>query len=114
MHCLGALFKVTNSGIWHFTGKIEDNTYFTDGQYFHRLNELAFSEKPDVTTTPDTALQKEGLLASAYRIVTAPMRMPKNVTTRHKKRKSSPSKMVLMHSIVAVIVGILVSGSYWI
>ena len=30
MHCLGALFKVTDSGIRHFVGKIEDNTYFTD------------------------------------------------------------------------------------
>ena len=50
MHCLGALFKGTNSGIRHFIGKIEDNTYFADQQYFHQLNELAFSEKPDVTT----------------------------------------------------------------
>ena len=30
VHCLGALFKVTDSGIRHFVGKIEDNTYFTD------------------------------------------------------------------------------------
>ena len=49
-----------------------------------------------MTTTPDAAPQKEGLLASAYRIMTAPflMRTPKNVTTRNKKRKSSPNKMV--------------------
>ena len=30
VHCLGALFKVTDSGIRHFVEKIEDNTYFTD------------------------------------------------------------------------------------
>ena len=28
VHCSGALFKVTNSGIRHFIGKIEDNTSF--------------------------------------------------------------------------------------
>ena len=101
VHCLGALFKVTNSGIRHLVGKIEDNTYFADPQYFHQLNELAFSEKSDVTTTPDAAPQKEGLLAFVYRIVTAPfsMRTPKNVRTRHKKRKSSPSKLVHINEI---------------
>ena len=54
-----------------------------------------------MTTTPDAAPQKEGLLASTYRIVTAPfsMRTPKNVTTRHKKRKSSPSKIVCINEI---------------
>ena len=54
-----------------------------------------------MTTTPDAAPQKEGLLASAYRIVTTPfsMRTPKNVTTSHKKRKSSPSKMVCINEI---------------
>ena len=35
VHCLGALFKITDSGISHFVGKIEDNTYFADQQYFH-------------------------------------------------------------------------------
>ena len=30
VHCLGALFKVTNSGIKHFVGKIEDKTYFME------------------------------------------------------------------------------------
>ena len=55
IHCLGALFKVTNSGLSHVVGKIYD-TYFTDPKYFRRLNELAFSEQPDVTTTPDAAL----------------------------------------------------------
>ena len=63
---------------------------------FHRLNELSFSEQPDVTTAHDAALQKEGLLASTNRILTAPfsMRTLKNVATRNKKRKSSPNKMV--------------------
>ena len=101
VHCLGALFKVANSEIRHFIGKIEDNTYFVDQKYFPRLNELAFTEQPAVTTTPDAAPQKEGLLASAYRLVTAPfsMRTLKNVTTRHKKGKSSPSKMVCINEI---------------
>ena len=35
MLCLGALFKVTNSGIRHFIRKTEDNTYFANQQYFH-------------------------------------------------------------------------------
>ena len=54
-----------------------------------------------MTTTLNAAPQKEGLLASAYRIVTAPfsMRTPKNVTTRHKKRRSSLSKMVRINKI---------------
>ena len=70
-------------------------------QYFCRLNELAFSEQPDVTTTPYAAPQKEGLLASAYILMTVPfsMRTLKNVTTRNKKRKSSPNKMVCINEI---------------
>ena len=72
VHCLRALFKVTNSGLSHFVVKINDDTYFADPKYFHRLNELAFSEQPNVTTTPDAAPHKEGLLVSAYRIMTAP------------------------------------------
>ena len=36
------------------------------------MNELAFSEQTDVTSTPDAAPQREGLLASAYRLMTAP------------------------------------------
>ena len=44
VHCLGTLFKVTNSGLSHVVGKIDDDTYFADPKYFHRLNELAFSE----------------------------------------------------------------------
>ena len=63
IHCLGALFKVTSSGLNH-VGKIDDDTYFADPKHFHRLNELAFSEQPDVTITPDAAPQKEGLLDS--------------------------------------------------
>ena len=49
-----------------------------------------------MTSTPDAVPQKEGLLASAYRLVTASfsMRTQKKVTTRNRKRKSSPSKMV--------------------
>ena len=45
-------------------GKTDDNTYFADPKYFRQLNEFAFSEEPDVTSTPDAAPQKEGLLAS--------------------------------------------------
>ena len=101
IHCLGALFKVTSSGLNHVVGKIDDDTHFANPKYFCRLNEPAFSEQPDVTTTPDAAPQKEGLLASAYRIMTAPflMRTPRNVTTRNKKRKSSPNKMVHINEI---------------
>ena len=60
------------------------------------MNELAFSEQTDVTSTPDAALQREGLLASAYRLMTAPftVRTLKNVTTRIRKEKSSPSQLV--------------------
>ena len=101
VHCLGALFKVTNSGLSHVVGKIYDDTYFADPKYFHRLNELVFSEQTDVTTTPDAVPQKEGFLASAYRIMTAPfsMRTPKNITTRNQKRKSSQNKMVHIDKI---------------
>ena len=35
IHCLGALFKVTNSGLSHVVGKIDDNTYFANPKYFH-------------------------------------------------------------------------------
>ena len=34
MYCLGALLKVTDSGNRHFIGKVEDDTYFADQQYF--------------------------------------------------------------------------------
>ena len=104
IHCLGALFKVTNSGLSHVVGNIGDDTYFTDPKYFHQLNELAFSEQPDVTSTPDAAPHKEGLLASAYRLMTAPflMKTPQNVTTRNRKRTSSPSKVVHINEIAGL------------
>ena len=44
IHCLGSLFKFTDSGLSHVVGKIDDNTYFTDPQFFRKINELAFSE----------------------------------------------------------------------
>ena len=34
IHCLGALFKVTNSGLSHVIQKIVDNTYFANPKYF--------------------------------------------------------------------------------
>ena len=30
IHCLGSLFKITDSGLSHVVGKIDDNTYFVD------------------------------------------------------------------------------------
>ena len=55
-------------------------------------------------STPDAVPQKEGLLASAYRLMTAPfpMRTPKNVTTRTRKIKSSPAKLVSIHETTGV------------
>ena len=72
-------YAVSIKRVNHVVGKIDDDTYFANPKYFCRLNELAFSEQPDVTTTPYAAPPKEGLLVSAYRIMTAPffMRMPK-------------------------------------
>ena len=35
VHCLGALFKVTNSGLSHVVGKIDDDTYFANPKHFH-------------------------------------------------------------------------------
>ena len=95
IHCSGSLFKPTNSGLSHVVGKIDDNTYFADPRYFRKLNEFAFSEQTDVTSTPDAAPPREGL-ASAYRLMTAPftVRTLKNVTTRTRKRKSSSTKLV--------------------
>ena len=34
VHCLGALFKVTNSRIKHFVGKIDDSTSYADSIHF--------------------------------------------------------------------------------
>ena len=52
-------------------------------------------------STPDAAPKKEGLLASAYRLMTAPflVRMPSNVTTRNRRRKSSPNKLVCVDNL---------------
>ena len=96
IHCLGSLFKQTSSGLSHVVGKIDDNTYFADPKYFCKLNELAFPEQTEVTSTPETAPQRKGLLTSAYRLMTAPfsLRTPKNVTTRTRTRKSNLAKLV--------------------
>ena len=87
IHCLGSLFQVTDTGLRHIVGKkIGSDTYFADSDLYIQLNELAFVEQLDVTSTPDAAPRKEGLLASAYRFMTAPflVRTPSNVTTRNR------------------------------
>ena len=97
IHCLGSLFQVTNVGLRHIVGKkIDNDTYFMNSELCRQLNELAFVEQSDVRNTPDAAPKKEGLLASAYRFMTAPflVRTPSNVTTRNRQRKSSPNKLV--------------------
>ena len=97
IHCLGSLFQVTDTGLRHIVGKkIDNDTYFADSDLQIQLNELAFVEQSDVTSTPDAATRKEGLLASAYRFMTAPflVRTASNVTTRNKRKKSSPNKLV--------------------
>ena len=67
IHCLGSLFQVSNAGLRHVIGKkIDSHTYFADSDLYIQLNELAFVEQSDVTSTPDAAPKKEGLLASAY------------------------------------------------
>ena len=102
IHCLGALFQVTNSGLRHIVGKkIDNDTYFADSDLYRQLNELAFVEQLDVRNTPDAAPQKEGLLVSAYRFMTAPfwVRTPNNVTTHNRRRKSSPNKLVCIDSL---------------
>ena len=70
IHCLGSLFKLTNSGLSHVVGKIDDSTYFAGPKLFYKFNELAFSEQTDVISTPETVPQREGLLASACRLMT--------------------------------------------
>ena len=81
IHCLGSLFQVTDTGLRH----IDDETYFADSDLYIQLNKLAFVEQSDVAITPDAAPRKEGLLASAYRFMTAPfvVRTPSNVTTHN-------------------------------
>ena len=82
IHCLGLLFQVTDTGLRHIVGKkIDNDTYFTNSDLYIQLNELAFVEQLDVTSTPDAAPRKEGLLTSACRFMTAPflVRTPSNV-----------------------------------
>ena len=52
IHCLGSLFKLTESGLSH------DNTYFADPQFFQKLNELAFVDQVEVAT-PEAAPQRK-------------------------------------------------------
>ena len=102
LHCLGLLFQVTDTGLRHIIGrKIDNDTYFADSDLYIQLNELAFVEQLDVTSTPDAAPRKEGLLASMYRFMTAPflVRMPSNVMTRNKRKKSSPNKLVHINNL---------------
>ena len=97
IHCLGSLFQVSDQGLRHIVGKkIDSETYFADSDLYIQLNELAFAEQKDVTSTPDAAPRKEGLLASAYRFMTAPflVRTPSNVMTRNKRKMSNPNKLV--------------------
>ena len=97
IHCLGSLFQVTDTGLRYIVGKkIDDDTYFADSDLYIQLNELVFLEQLDVAITPDAAPRKEGLLASAYRFMTAPfvVKTPSNVTTRNKRKKFSPNKLV--------------------
>ena len=103
IHCLGLLFQVTNAGLRHVIGKkIDNDTYFANSELYRQLNELAFVEQSDVRSTPDAAPKKGGLLAYAYRFMTAPslVRTPSNVTTRNRRRKSSPNKLVCIDNLV--------------
>ena len=102
IHCLGSLFPVTNTGLRHIIGKKRDNdTYFVNPDLYIQLNKLAFVEQLDVTSTPDAATMKEGLLASAYRFMTAPflVRTPSNVMNCNRQRKSSPNKLVRINNL---------------
>ena len=107
IHCLGSLFQVSDQGLNHVVGKkIDSETYFADSGLYFQLNELAFVEEKDVTSTPDAAPSKEGLLASAYRFMTAPfqVRTPKNVTTRNKRKLYNPNKLVGSDSLTTTTV----------
>ena len=84
IHCLGSLFQVSNAGLRQVIGKkIDNDTYFMNSELYRQLNELAFVEQSDVRSTPDAAPKKEGLLTSAYRLMTAQflVRTPSNVMT---------------------------------
>ena len=92
IHCLGSLFQDTNTGLKHIVGKkIDNDTYFANPDLYIQLNELTFVEQLDVTSKPNAAPMKEGLLTSAYRFMTAPFSVgtPSNVMTRNRHRKSS-------------------------
>ena len=107
IHCLGSLFQVSDQGLKHVVGKkIDSKTYFADSGLYLQLNELAFVEQKDVTNTPDAAPSKEGLLASAYRFMTAPfqVRTPRNVTTRNKRKMSNPNKLVGSEGLIPTAV----------
>ena len=85
---LVSLFQATDTGLRHIIGKkIDNDTYFANSDLYIQLNELAFVEQLDVTSTSDTAPRKEGLLTSAYRFMTAPfsVRTPSNVMTQQAK-----------------------------
>ena len=102
IHCLGSLFQVTDAGLRHIVGKkIDNDTYFADSDIYIQLNELTFVEQSNVTSTPDAAPRKEGLLASAYRFMTAPfsVRTPSNVMTCNKRKKSSSNKLVRINNL---------------
>ena len=66
--------------------KIDNDTYFANSDLYIQLNELTFVEQSDVTSTPDAAPKKEGLLASAYRFMIAPfsVRTPSDVMTHNR------------------------------
>ena len=107
IHCLGSLFQVSDQGLKHVVGKkIGSETYFADSGLYFQLNELAFVEQKDVTSTPDAAPSKEGLLASAYRFMTAPfqVRTPRNVTMHNKRKMSNPNKLVGSDSLTTLAV----------
>ena len=107
IHCLGSLFQVSDQGLKHVVGKkIDSKTYFADSGLYFQLNELAFVEQKDVTSTPNAAPSKEGLLASAYRFMTAPfqVRTPRNVTMRNKRKMSNPNKLVGSDSLTTTAV----------
>ena len=104
IHCLGSLFQILDTGLRHIVAKkIDNDTYFADSDLYIQLNELAFVEQSHVTSTPDAAPRKEGLLASAYRFMTAPfmVRTPSNVTTCNKHKKSSPTKLVRIDNLAS-------------
>ena len=60
IHCLGSLFHVSDQGLRHIIGKkIDSETYFADSDLYIQLNDHAFAEQKDVTSTLDAAPRKE-------------------------------------------------------